>query len=48
MKQRIQATPDYKTWENPEQCNVKELLSYMEALVSGTEKGQYQPWVMQA
>jgi hypothetical protein len=48
MKQRIQATPEYKIWEDPEQCNVKALLPYMEALVSGTEKGQYQPWVIQA
>jgi hypothetical protein len=48
MKQRIQATPEYKTWEDPEKCDVKSLLAFMEALVSGTEKGQYQPWVMQA
>jgi hypothetical protein len=48
MKQRIQATPEYKGWEDPEKCDVKSLLAFMEALVSGTEKGQYQPWVMQA
>jgi hypothetical protein len=48
MKQRIEATPEYKTWEDPEKCDVKSLLAFMEALVSGTEKGQYQPWVMQA
>jgi hypothetical protein len=48
MKQRIQATLEYKTWEDPEKCDVKSLLAFMEALVSGTEKGQYQPWVMQA
>jgi hypothetical protein len=23
MKQRIQATPEYKTWEDPEKCDVK-------------------------
>jgi hypothetical protein len=48
MKQRIQATPEYKAWEDPEKCDVKSLLAFIEALVSGTEKRQYQPWVMQA
>jgi hypothetical protein len=48
MKQRIQATPEYKGWKDPEKCDVKSLLAFIEALVSGTEKGQYQPWVMQA
>jgi hypothetical protein len=48
IKQRIQATPEYKTWEDPEKCDVKSLFAFMEALVSGTQKGQYQPWVMQA
>jgi hypothetical protein len=32
MKQRVQATPEYKTWEDPEKCDVKSLLALLKAL----------------